>query len=299
MREPVVIVRDWLNANHVLFIAEEENVLVDAGHVTGAGRTLAALQAALAGRPLHRLLNTHCHSDHMGGNAAVRRATGCRIAIPEGEAAAVAAWDTRALWLDWAGQQAERFSSDTLIHPGDRLRLGGRPWEALCAPGHDDGALMFWEPENRTLISGDALWERGFGLVLPGEGWRDRLARARGTLNAIRRLAPARVIPGHGSPFTAVDAALDQSLARVAALEEDEPRLARQALKAMFAFTLLERGRLDAAQARDLLREAAFYGECSARAGIAPDALAGWLTAELVRSRVARLDERGTLQGTG
>jgi glyoxylase-like metal-dependent hydrolase (beta-lactamase superfamily II) len=289
MHPPVVIVRDWLNANHVLFTGEE-NVLVDAGHVTGTARTLEALGEALQGRPLHRLVNTHCHSDHMGGNAAVGRATGCRIAIPEGEAPAVAAWDERALWLSWAGQQAERFAFDAIIRPGERLRLGDALWEALPAPGHDDGALMFWEPVSRTLISGDALWERGFGLVLPGEGWRERLARARATVLAIRALAPARVIPGHGTPFTAVEAAIDASLSRIAALEHDEARLARQVLKAMFAFTLLERGRLEVAAVERLVRTVPFYADVAPRAGITLEELAGWLGGELVRSRAARFE---------
>jgi glyoxylase-like metal-dependent hydrolase (beta-lactamase superfamily II) len=280
-------VRDWLNANHVLF-AGEENVVVDSGHLTGAARTLAALREALGGQALHRLVNTHCHSDHMGGNAAVRRATGCRVEIPEGEAAAIAAWDERALWLSWAGQRAERFEFDASIRPGDRLRLGGADWEALPAPGHDDGALMFWEPLTRTLVSGDALWERGFGLVLPGEGWRERLERARATLLAIRALAPARVIPGHGAPFDTVDSAIDGSLSRIAALEGDEARLARQALKTMFAFTLLERGRLESTVVEHLVRTVPFYAEFAPCAGIGLDSLASWLAEELLRSRAAR-----------
>jgi len=40
----------------------------------------------LDGEPLERLINTHCHSDHMGGNARIRAASGCRLSIPVGEA---------------------------------------------------------------------------------------------------------------------------------------------------------------------------------------------------------------------
>jgi glyoxylase-like metal-dependent hydrolase (beta-lactamase superfamily II) len=49
-------------------------------------------------------------------------------------------------------------------------------------------ALMFFEPENRILVSGDALWENGMGFVWPEEGanpWieaaHDALARSRGS----------------------------------------------------------------------------------------------------------------------
>lgn len=256
-----VIVRDWLNANHVLCLGPEENVLVDAGYVTHANTTIRLVRERLGDRPLHRLINTHCHSDHMGGNAAVQRAFGSPIWIPEGEAQLIEAWDTRALWIDFAGQRAERFRFDAIIRPGDTLDLGGHEWEAIAAPGHDMGALMFWNAPERILISGDALWQRGFGIVLPGEGWRERLAAARSTLEAIRTLGPRIVIPGHGTPFTDIDAAIELSLGRIAAFEADETKLARHVLKVMLSFALMDVGSLEAATLADYLAKIPLYRE--------------------------------------
>jgi len=280
-----VIVRDWLNANHVLFLGADENVLVDAGHVTHVEETLRLVSERLAGRPLHRLINTHCHSDHMGGNAAVARTFGCPVWIPEDEAPLVRAWDSRGLWLDYAGQQAERFEFDDVIRPGDTLRLGDADWAVLAAPGHDMGALMFWHEATRVLISGDALWETGFGIVLPGPGWRERLQAARDTLNAIRALDPRLVIPGHGKPFATADTAIERCLSRVSAFEADETKLARHVLKVMFVFTLLERGGIAEDAIGRFLSEVALYGEYDAawfRLGAA--GLADMLVGDLVRS---------------
>ena len=92
------------------------------------------------------------------------------------------------------------------------------------------------------MISGDALWENGFGVVLPG--WPSALAAARDTLDRIARLDVAVVIPGHGQPFTGVSAALDRGYQRVDALNSDPVRMARLASKVMPMFTLLERGQL-------------------------------------------------------
>lgn len=78
------IERDWLNANNIVFHEGAEATLVDSGYVTHADETLARVVVALEGRRLVRLINTHSHSDHIGGNAAVRRAHGCRILVPEG-----------------------------------------------------------------------------------------------------------------------------------------------------------------------------------------------------------------------
>src|SRR5918992_4700550 len=137
------IVRDWLDANHVLITGRDECVLIDTGCSAHAEHTLELLRApgALDGRPLDRIVNTHCHSDHMGGNAAIARAYGALIAVPRDAAAVIEVWDTRELLLDYADQQAERFSYSNTISAGEKLRLGDIDWRALAAPGHDMGAL--------------------------------------------------------------------------------------------------------------------------------------------------------------
>jgi glyoxylase-like metal-dependent hydrolase (beta-lactamase superfamily II) len=45
--------------------------------------------------------------------------------------------------------------------------MGGLNWQALAVPGHDMEALGYYNPEKRILISGDALWENGFGVIFP------------------------------------------------------------------------------------------------------------------------------------
>lgn len=235
-----VIVRDWLNANHVVFLGSGPAVVVDAGHVCGAHDTLERIGAVLGDRPLTRLLLTHCHSDHMGGCARLRNRFDCRIAVPEGDVAAIRAWDTEALWLDYAGQFAEPFPVDDVLHHGERLELGDREWHVIPAPGHDMGAVVFWNPRDRILISGDALWEHGFGIILPGEGWRDRFAAARDCLERLRGLQAAVVIPGHGQPFSDADIAIDRCLSRIDFFEQDERRLARHVLQVMVAYSLMQ-----------------------------------------------------------
>ena len=80
----LVFERGWLSSNNILFLEGEQAALIDSGYVSHASQTVALLEHALAGRRLTRLLNTHSHSDHIGGNAAVTEAFGCRVVVPAG-----------------------------------------------------------------------------------------------------------------------------------------------------------------------------------------------------------------------
>lgn len=261
-----VLERGWLSANHVLCEGPEGTALVDSGYVTHAAQTLALVERALGGRPLDRLLNTHLHSDHCGGNAALQaRYPGLRTAIPPGAADAVRAWDEERLSYRATGQDCARFTFDALLIPGATVTLAGRAWQIHAAPGHDPDAVMLFEPLSRTLISGDALWQHGFGVVFPelqGEPGFDAVAA---TLDLIERLAPCVVIPGHGSPLgtathrgagpaAPVAAALAVARQRLQAFVADPARHRRHALKVLLKFKLLQWQRQSLAAVQDWAR---------------------------------------------
>ncbi|WP_137936312.1 MBL fold metallo-hydrolase [Chitinivorax sp. B] len=280
-----VICRGWLNANHVLFLHAGDNVLIDTGYCTHADETLRLLRqpSALGDAPLHRILNTHCHSDHMGGNARLQQVYGCRVLVPAAEAQHIQHWDGRALWLDVAGQRAESFEVDGLIAPGDELWLGGTRWQALAAPGHRMEALVFYCPAYRVLISGDALWANGLGVINIQQA--DALDAALATLDMIDALPIDWVIPGHGWPFNDAKAAIVRARQRLEATRRDPVKAAWAMLKALFIFNLLEHGSLSRDAAGQLLGRVDFYRELNQYyLQLSNDELAEKLLADLVRS---------------
>ncbi|MGB8337704.1 MAG: MBL fold metallo-hydrolase [Burkholderiales bacterium] len=239
-----VLVRGWLNCNQIVINQPEDNILIDAGYHAHSDATLALLRTPEVGenKNYSRLINTHCHSDHMGGNAAIQREFGCTIEVPLGEASGVRPWSRQAFWLDYANQHAEPFDYDRTIAPDDRLRLGGFEWRAVAAPGHDMGALMFYCAELQLLISGDALWQNGLGAIMPKEGANPGIEYALQTVQAIRELSVTAILPGHGEPFTDVDAAIGRAISRLNAFRADPRKCARHFLKSIFTFHLLEAG---------------------------------------------------------
>lgn len=293
------IERDWLNANSVLLKSPGDNILVDTGFMACVHETLDLLSRPgnLGAERLHRIVNTHCHCDHIGGNAALRSAYQCRITVPEGEAPIVRDWNRMALWLDYAHHRADPFTADDTLAAGQRFEGGGLEWQALAAPGHDMDALVFYCAREKLLISGDALWEHSFGLVLPDTP--DGLPAARATLEMITGLEIRCVLPGHGPLFEDVGGALQRALSRVAWFEQDPARLASHAIRAMFGFTLLDRGRLPLISLPDLLQNAPASAGMNARyLGLAPGELADWLVSHMEKAGVARRED-GWLVSTG
>jgi glyoxylase-like metal-dependent hydrolase (beta-lactamase superfamily II) len=286
-----VFERGWLSSNNILITGRDETTLVDTGYATHAAQTLSLVRHALQARPLDRIVNTHLHSDHCGGNAALREAYACRIAIPRAECAKVDAWDEDALSFRATAQQCPRFTYDESVEPGQRLRMGGLDWQALAAPGHDPHALLLWCDEEGVLISGDALWQNGFGVVFPELAGEPGFHDVRATLDLIATLDARVVIPGHGAPFDDVGAALDRAYSRLGYLAADPVRNAENAARVLLKFLLLERRRIPLAEVEALcatvpllvLARERFFHHSSGD-------LADRLVRSLVKAGAARID---------
>ncbi len=238
-----VLQRDWLSSNHIVFRASGGRgaVVVDTGYDSHSALSCALIEHALHGEPLARIVNTHLHSDHCGGNAALQARHACETWVPQPSFDAVRAWDMQALSFDQLDQVCRRFSASHALAAGSSIELGGQLWQAHAAPGHDPDALMFFQPEARVLITGDALWEDRVAIIFPELEGGSGFAEANAALDVIEALNPAIVIPGHGRPFNGVGGALAQSRARLARFAAEPASHVRYAWRALVMFHLLAR----------------------------------------------------------
>jgi len=285
-----VFERGWLSSNNILFTGAHETALVDSGYATHADQTLALVAHALQGRKLDRLVNTHLHSDHCGGNAALQRTYACRTSIPAAEADKVRAWDEDALTYKATGQQCPRFTFDDAVSPGDVLTLGDMTWQALAAPGHDPHSLIFYCADERILISADALWQNGFGVVFPELEGEPGFGEVRATLELIASLDVKLVIPGHGAPFTEVGKALETAFSRVDYFMADPARNAQNAVKVLLKFLLLEKQSIALTELESLMAGMVLFRESNRRYLKKDESeLAHWAVAQLVRAGAAEI----------
>lgn len=288
-----VVERGWLSSNMVILSSPAHTAVIDSGYWTHAQQTLSLVQAALGKESPDLLLNTHLHSDHCGGNAALQaRYPALRTLIPPGQAEFVANWDTDALSYRPTGQHCPPFEFQELLQPGSELKLGLCTWEIHAAAGHDPHSVIFFEPRTRTLISADALWENGFGIVFPeleGESAFDAVAA---TLDLIARLSPRTVIPGHGKVFSYADDVMRRAHERLTAFVVRPAKHAQHAAKVLLKFKLLELQRAEIAEFGQWTRNTAYFEMVRSRffANEEFDAWIERLTEELVGSGAARKD---------
>ena len=288
--EITVLERGWLSANNVLFLGRGATALVDSGYCSNAAQTVALVQDALGGRALDRVLNTHLHSDHCGGNAALQKTwPSVLTAIPPGQADHVRQWDAYALSYTPTGQECPPFRADTLLVPGSCVLLGDKPWQVHAAPGHDPHSVVLFEPQGRVLISADALWENGFGVVFPELEGEDAFAQVAATLDVIEQLSPLVVIPGHGPVFVDASRAIDGARRRLDGFVRNPGKHALYAAKVLLKYKLLEWQQIGIPDLTAWAQATPYFGMLRAR-HFAAQTEAEWLQSladELVRSGAA------------
>ena len=295
-----VFERGWLSANNILLRGRHggqgsgSTALIDTGYCTHATQTVALVQQALGAQPLDLLLNTHLHSDHCGGNAALQqRYPAARTLIPPGQAAHVRHWDADALSYTPTGQECPPFRCDGLLQPGHGILLGDTVWQIHAAPGHDPHSVVLFEPAARLLVSADALWHNGFGVVFPELEGERAFEEVGATLALIADLQPRTVIPGHGAVFTDVDAALDRARRRLDSFVRDPLKHAHYAAKVLLKFKLLELQRVPLAALRSWATHTPYFSSLHTTHFAAAGDIGIWadtLVDDLVRSGAAERD---------
>ena len=121
-----------------------ETAVVDPGDATPV-----MVEADRRGWRIDKILNTHWHPDHTGGNLAIKQATGATIFGPAGENGRVPGLDVD-------------------LREGDRAQVGAHEAEVWEVPGHTLGHIAYIFREDRIALVGDTLFAMGCGRLFEG-----------------------------------------------------------------------------------------------------------------------------------
>ncbi len=142
---------------------------------------------------------THAHIDHIGGAAKLKAATGAPVYMNQNDQELYDHLDVQAGWLGM--NTPERTPIDEEAREGDSIMLGDRSFHVLETPGHTQGSISVWIPEENKLIAGDTLFRDSIGRTdLPGGNGRQILQSIHTKLLTLPE--DVVVVPGHGPNTT-------------------------------------------------------------------------------------------------
>ncbi len=146
-----------------------------------------------------KLLNTHCHVDHVLGNQFVKDSFGVKLYTSKEEEAALRSVKVYAPVYGFVNYVASEV--DESIKEGDIVNFGGSELEILFVPGHSVGHLAFVNKAQKICIGGDVLFYQSVGRWdLPG-GNEQTLLKSIQT--KLFKLSDDMVVyPGHGQTTT-------------------------------------------------------------------------------------------------
>jgi glyoxylase-like metal-dependent hydrolase (beta-lactamase superfamily II) len=169
-------------------IGEKELAVVDPG--PNLDEHVAALVAAIAGRPVVAICCTHTHRDHSPAARPLAEATGAPII------------GCAPLALETVGPRADAafdgdYAPDRVLSDGDSIMVDGKPLTAAATPGHTSNHLCLAYGD--ALLTGDHVMGWSTTVVVPPDG---DMAAYMASLRKLRERDDRVYYPAHGPPVT-------------------------------------------------------------------------------------------------
>ena len=158
---------DWSENTYVLFDETNECIILDPGCSTEAERQTLVDFLNTKGLTPVKLVNTHCHIDHVLGNKFISDKYNLELIAHKGEQVVL---DNMVSIAAMYGTPYEKSPDISIfLDEGDYLTFGQTNLEVYYTPGHSPASISFFHRETRQLIAGDVLFKGSIGRTdLPG-----------------------------------------------------------------------------------------------------------------------------------
>jgi glyoxylase-like metal-dependent hydrolase (beta-lactamase superfamily II) len=177
--------------------------------VVDPGDDIPRILALLAKHNLtvKQILITHAHIDHIAGAHRLKQLTGAPVLYNQNDLAQVKIMNIQAGWLGIPTPTVQ--NPDDTLDDGKIISIGVSPERSrrgltgsiLHTPGHTEGSVCLYLPDQTLLLAGDTLFAGSIGRTdLPGGNTRKLLASIHDRLLTLPD--EVTVIPGHGPTTT-------------------------------------------------------------------------------------------------
>ena len=224
----------------MILIKDQLPILIDTGFGSETQETERLMkEVGVLPEELHLIVNTHHHSDHVGGNFHLQKKYGVQIAAHKWEAELINSCDPEACSAEWLDQPVEPYRVDRKLSDDDEIHTGSRTLKVLHTPGHTLGHISLYEPEEEILICGDLFHRNDIGWL---NIFREGVASIQRSIESLDRLSRLRIgqaYSGHGPQIENPLAAIDAARGRLEKWIGMPEKVSWHACKRIFSFTLI------------------------------------------------------------
>jgi hydroxyacylglutathione hydrolase len=185
---------------YILFDETKNCIIIDPGCYDTRERSI--LESFIRDNKLQpvKLLNTHCHLDHVFGNGFVAEKYNLQLEINKNDQVVL---DAYLLMANMYNLNAEPSPQPAVyLNEGDVITFGNSSLEIVFTPGHSPGSITFYNAEQKFMIAGDVLFSGSIGRTdLPGGDYDTLIASIKNKLLPLGD--DYKVYNGHG-PFTTI-----------------------------------------------------------------------------------------------
>ncbi len=184
---------------YVLYDQTSECIVIDPGMYNRSDRVMFDAFIKENNLKIVKLINTHCHVDHVFGNGYITDTYGLKLQSHRGEIPVLEAYE--AVCQKYGLEHHPSPKIEEFLEDGDIVTFGRTELQVLYTPGHSPASISFFNKETKTLIAGDVLFEDSIGRTdLPGGDFNT-------LINSIKtKFYPlpdeTKVFPGHGNSTT-------------------------------------------------------------------------------------------------
>ncbi|MEX3622601.1 MBL fold metallo-hydrolase [Viridibacillus arvi] len=280
--------RKFPSANMIL-IKDQLPILIDTGFGSDVKETEELIkQEGVSPEELHLIVNTHYHSDHVGGNYHFQKNYGVKIAAHKWDADLINSCDPESCSAEWLDQPVEPYRVDTKLSDNDEIHTGSRFLRVLHTPGHTLGHISLYEPEEEMLICGDLFHKNDIGWL---NVFREGVSSIQRSLESLDQLSTIRIqhaYSGHGSEIENPKASIDAARERFEKWLKTPEKISWHACKRIFSFTLIIKNGLAKEEVSSYLLKCGWFQDFARYSfQLQPEEFIQILLDEMIRSAAA------------